>query len=736
MRPTTQTQALFLIVIAAITITSCDGPWNNPYSADEDGQSVYYVAYLTPPKHLDPAQSYFSHELEMLGNIYEAPLDYHYLKRPYALIPLTATTIPKPVYFDKENKLLPGDPSGDDVHRAQYNVQVRADIKYQPHPCFAKNADGSLRYETVAEADLKNVNSISDFDAFGTRTVHASDYVTQICRLADPRVNSPIYSTMKQYIVGFEQYREALIQQIETLKKERAAEIGLDDASKLDPRTHPILVDYLSIPFPGAKVINQHTYRITLKKKYPQMRYWLGMHFFTSIPPEALAFYAQAPMIARDITLDRYPVGTGPYRIERNVPELEVVMVKNENYHKDLYPSEGEPSDREAGLLNDAGNQMPFIDRIVWKLEKEDMPRWNKFTQGYYDHFQKMPGATIEQAVQMAGGATDVSPEMKAKGIVLARDIEFELWEYAFNMQDEVVGGLEPKKQKLRQAIAIAIDSEEHISIFKSGRAVPGHGPIPPGIFGAIDPTKKPNPFVYNHDKETGKVSRKSMAEAKQLLVEAGYPNGIGTDGKPLEISFDNSFNSPSQMAQIIWLQKRFQLLGITLNSKMTNHNAYRDKLSNGNYQLIMSGWSLDYPDPENFLFLLYSPNGKTEFGGENVANYKNPKADALFLKMESMEDGPPRQKVIDELVHIVQEDAPWTFLYHEEAYELRHKWIANAKTMLVSRNIFKYRRVDPALRDISRKAWNKPVLWPVALLAVAMILLVIPAMRVVSRKR
>jgi len=315
-----------IIATAVLALAACDGPWNNPYPADQSGQSVYYVAYRTPPKHLDPAQSYYSHELDMLANVYEPPLDYHYLKRPYELVPLTAAHMPKPVYFDADNTMLPGDPDGKQVARAEYTIRIKPDIRYQPHPCFAKNDDGTPRYLGVSDKDLDGIDSIDEFDSTGTRVLKASDYVIQICRLADPRLNSPIYSTMKQYIVGMAEYRTALEAKLDELRRERATQLGLDDVKDLDKREHPIVVDYLSIPFPGAVVIDDLIYRITLKKKYPQMRYWLAMNFFTAIPPEALAFYGQAPMISHDITLDRFPVGTGPYRVTRNIPELELVM--------------------------------------------------------------------------------------------------------------------------------------------------------------------------------------------------------------------------------------------------------------------------------------------------------------------------------------------------------------------------------------------------------------------------
>ena len=103
-------------------------------------------------------------------------------------------------------------------------------------------------------------------------------------------------------------------------------------------------------------------------------------------------------MKERNITIDRFPVGTGPYRIETLIAHKEIVLVKNENFRTAHYPSSGEPSDKAAGLLEDASKVIPFIPKAVYKLEKESIPRWNKFLQGYYDN-SSIPSDTFDRVV-------------------------------------------------------------------------------------------------------------------------------------------------------------------------------------------------------------------------------------------------------------------------------------------------------------------------------------------------
>ena len=78
-------------LIAVALLAGCSGaPWNNPYPAAEDGANILYSSFSERPKHLDPVQSYSANEITFTAQIYEPPLQYHYLKRPYVLIPLSA----------------------------------------------------------------------------------------------------------------------------------------------------------------------------------------------------------------------------------------------------------------------------------------------------------------------------------------------------------------------------------------------------------------------------------------------------------------------------------------------------------------------------------------------------------------------------------------------------------------------------------------------------------------------
>jgi ABC-type transport system substrate-binding protein len=235
------------------------------------------------------------------------------------------------------------------------------------------------------------------------------------------------------------------------------------------------------------------------------------------------------------------------------------------------------------------------------------------------------------------------------------------------------------------------------------------------------------NPYVYRW--VDGRAVRRPLEDATRLLAEAGYPNGReATSGKPLVLYFDTTASGPDDKSRLDWMRKQLGKLGIQLVIRATDYNRFQEKMRKGTAQIYQWGWNADYPDPENFLFLLYGPNGKVEHGGENASNYANPEFDALFERMKNMDNGPERQAIIERMVDLVRRDAPWLWGLHPKGYSLHHAWYYNAKPNLMANNTLKYRRLDPELRARSRARWNQPVVWPV-LAGVALVgLLVTPA--------
>lgn len=672
-------------ILCILCVTGCDDlAWNNPYPNQSANANTLYTAFTIQPKTLDPARAYSENELIFVAQIYEPVLEYNYLLRPYKLQPLTATKLITPTYDAKSNI-------------STYRIEIKPGILYQQHPAFAKNYEGKYLYHNLTKQQGASYNTLQDFPQTGTRELKAEDYVYEIKRLADPRINSPVFGFLTPYINGIVELRDVLSSEY---KKHPTS-------SELDLRNYE---------FSGAKVIDDYTYEVYIKGKYPQFKYWLAMPFFCPMPWEAMRFYAQPGLLEHNISIEWYPVGTGAYYLAENNPDRRMSMKRNPNYHPDYYPNIGEPQDAANGLLASAGERLPFIDTVVFSLERENVPYWDKFLQGYYDR-SGISADNFNSAISSAGhNSLELTPELIAKNVRLRVSNTLSVAYWGFNMLDDTVGGYSDTAKKLRHAISLSFDVEEYIVIFTNGRGLVADGPIPPGIFGYED---IPNTATADEN----------LKLAKKLLIEAGYPEGRHKiTGAPLQIYFEAvSSGGPDEQSRFAWISKQLDKLGIELIVRATDYNRFMEKMDTGNAQMYMWSWGADYPDPENFLFMFYSKNGKVKFGGENASNYSNPNFDVLYEQFQAMEDTPQRLALITQMLSILRIDVPWVWGYYSQLFVLSNPWAGISKPNAIANNTLKYVKTDPRLRAKLQQEWNQPLLWPIILCVLCVLVLCVP---------
>lgn len=701
-----------VLALLLILLSGCDSVWNNPHSQADADKNIIYSSFSERPKHLDPARSYSTDESRFIDQIYEPPLEYHYLKRPYELVPSTLEAMPEIHYTDEQGNEV--DENSKKVAYSTYFFRIKPGILYQPHPAFAVNEQGQPLYRWQDAKEASQYRQLADFSETGSRELIAEDYLYEIRRLADPKVLSPVRGLLADYIVGMNEFANEVTEARAQLEAEQGKNAWLD---------------LRSLDFTGIEELGKYEFSIRLKGKYPQFKYWLAFHFFAPLPALVDEFYHQPGLSQQNISLNWYPVGTGPFMLTINDPNRVMVLERNPNYREEFYPAEGEPKDINNGLLADAGKRLPLLDKAVYALEKEAIPLWTKFMQGYYDR-SGIGSDSFDQAVKVGGDGISLSEEMLERGVRLEKEVVLGTYYMGFNMLDPVIGDVGNKAQrernrKLRQALAIAYDQKEMISIFTNGRGVEGMSPLPDGIFGHVAGEEGINSYVY--DWVNNKPQRKSLDVAKKLLAEAGYPNGRNAKtGKPLVLNLDTTSGGSSAVQS--WMVKQFAKLNIQLNIRSTDYNRFKEKMSLGNAQIFQWGWLADYPDAENFLFLLYGPNSQVKTSsGVNATNYSNKEYDRLFDKMQLMEDSPERLAIIKKMIKIMQHDAPWIGVWHPYSYVLNNAWVSNTKPHGISKAVLKYYKVNAQQRTLMQHKWNQPVLWPAIIVALVLVLVVIP---------
>jgi ABC-type transport system substrate-binding protein len=649
---------------------------NDPYPAADRDKKILYSSFSEAPKTLDPAVAYTTAEHIVTGNVYDTLLEYHFLRRPYELIPGLAEAVPKAETL----------PNG----RLRYRFKLRGGVRYHSDPCFALGQAGRQ-----------------------TREVTAADVAFQLARLADPAVNSPVAGTFGD-VLGFGAFRKRLAER----RKAEPAFAALP-AHEQYRRAGGI---------EGVVVHGDLELEIVLSQPNPQILYWFAMPFTTPMPWEAVAYYDGKE--GRPNFAD-HAVGTGPFRLALYEKQHRFTLERNEDWYGRekradapgaVFPAQIDKADVDAKRIDPAyaGRRLPFLDQIRYTREKESIPRFNKFLQGYYDD-----GGIIKESFDAVIVNGDLSDEMKSRGIRLDKEVEPSVFYIGFNMEDRVVGAPAGEKgRKLRQAMSLAVNVEEYLRLFLNGRGVPAQSPLPPGIFG------------YRKD-YTNPFRQPDLKRARQLLAEAGYRNGIDpATGQPLKLSFDTGNTTAESLLQYEFLVSGWREIGLDVAINATTYNQFQDRVRRGAYQIFQWGWIADFPDPENFLFLLICDNARSKDNGPNTAGFCDAEFDKLYLEMKASPNNERRAAVIDRMVAILERERPWIELFHNESYALHHAWVVNSKPMGISVPTEKYEDVEPELRARLRAEWNAPVRWPLYLLAALLVAAAVPAVRTYYRER
>jgi ABC-type transport system substrate-binding protein len=274
-----------------------------------------------------------------------------------------------------------------------------------------------------------------------------------------------------------------------------------------------------------------------------------------------------------------------------------------------------------------------------------------------------------------------------------------------YNMQDPLFA----HNKKLRQALSCAYNAKGFSDMLYGGVAPVAQQLLPPGIFGFDKDFR--NPYGFNLEK------------GRQLIAEAGYPNGIDPkSGAPLEIKMDVVASGGEERQLDEYELHQFEQLGVRVQVIENTFARMMEKQDEGNFQLATgSGWGADYPDAENFFFLFTKANFPP--AGKNSGRYENPEFEKLFAQASTMENSPERLKLIKQMNDILIEDCPVILNFNKGYYVIAQPWAPITHMNLLLAGGVRYLPVDPILREKKRAEWNPVPKWPIALSGAAIFL-------------
>ncbi len=494
-----------------------------------------------------------------------------------------------------------------------------------------------LRYSFELRGDVRFADDPC-FPHGKGRTLTADDVIYSIKRFADANLNAKSYSLMQGVVEGMDAFR----QQTKRLGKG---------------------VDYAKLQISGLQKQDARHFTMQLTRANPLALLPLASSQLSIVPHEAVEHYGRQ--------FEEHPVGTGPFRIKVFSRRGVIILEKNPHYHL-TYPSEGAPGDAERGLLRDAGKRLPLVDEVQLPLIEEPQPAMLRFLSGQLDWI----GMDRDNFVKMAyrdDSGFHLRPAY-AKRFSIYSEPYLAIEYFAFNMKDALVG----KNKALRQALAYALDIPGFLQKMRNGRGVAIKTLLPDPIAGSELDVHTP---WYSHD----------LAKAKQMLAEAGYPDGKGLP--PITIEYRNSNTLARQ--EFEFHRAEVAQAGITLKANFQTFSAFLERVEvTGNFQMTDSGWQADYPDGENFYQLLYSAN---KVPGPNTSSYSNPEYDRLYEQARFMPNGPERYALFARMNDIIREDVPIIFTWEPIAVGLVQPWLKNLKRNMMLDLPAKYVDIDLA---------------------------------------
>lgn len=377
------------------------------------------------------------------------------------------------------------------------------------------------------------------------REVTAADFVYSIKRYADPANNAPGWSQYEETgIVGLNELREQL-------------------ARSRKPFPYDAVVE-------GLKALDRYTLQIRTKEARPRLVEYIlaGNDLYGAVAREVVEFYGEQ--------VSEHPVGTGPFVLKAWRRSSQLVFERNPAYRERHYEAQPAPGDAEAQAIYARlkGRRIPMVDRVVVDVIVECQPRWLAFLNKEHDFIERVP----EDFITQAAPGRKIAPNLAKRGMHALFTLAPDSTLTCFNMDDPVVGGMEPAKVALRRAISLAYDAAREIQLARRCQAEPAQSPLMPSTSG-FDPAFKSEMGDYD------------PARARALLDMYGYVDRDGDgwrdlpDGSPLVITRNTEPKSLNRAIDELWDQS-LRAVGIRLQLKIQQWPENLKAAQSGHYQM------------------------------------------------------------------------------------------------------------------------------------------------------
>jgi len=393
------------------------------------------------------------------------------------------------------------------------------------------------------------------------------------------------------------------------------------------------------------KALNDSTFVILLKKQFPAFLSMLSMQYCSVIPKEIVEYYGK--------DYRKNPVGTGPFQFIKWNEGIKLVLRKNQKYFE-----------KEGGV------QLPYLDGVAITFNTDMQSVFLEFLKGNIDFLNSIHPSYKDELLTKNG---HLNPKYSNKFNVITEP--YLNTEYLGFLMDSSSNSTttSPLQAKLiRQAINYGFDKRKMIKYLRNSIGIPGlYGFIPKGMpsFDSVSSTG----YSYNPEK------------AKNLLVEAGFPNGEGLP--EITLSIDKTYLDLCE-----YIQQQLSEIGVRIKIDVNPPATLREMIANSKIKFFRGSWIADYPDAENYLSLFYSRNFSPQ--GPNYTHFKNTKFDELYEQSQKEINDSVRFEYYKKMDRILIEESPVIVLYYDQVLRFCQKNItgltSNPMNLLNLKNVKK----------------------------------------------
>ncbi len=325
-----------------------------------------------------------------------------------------------------------------------------------------------------------------------------------------------------------------------------------------------------------------------------------------------------------------HPVGTGPFQVFEHGPGEALILHKNHRYHE----------------IDPNGVRLPYLDAVKITFIPDRSSEFISFLAGDLDFINGLDPAYKDKLLDKNGA---LHSSLKDK-INFLKSPYLNTEYLGFRLSDQLPSAYQNKL--VRQAMACGFDRANMLKYLRNNIGVPGTASmLPPGLPG--------------FDSSMMHFNRFQPEKAKQLLAQAGFPNGMNLPKITL-------MTNPTYLDLCLFLQDSWKRLGIPIEVESMPPSQLRKAIKSGEAAFFRASWIADYPHGENYFQLFNAKNFSPQ--GPNTTHFSNPMYNQLYQDYAQISDPFQSRKIASQLQNTILQESPVIILYYDQVVRFTNK--------------------------------------------------------------